>query len=239
MRVETLGGGVEVLVSEAHTFGTDAFLLSDFASARRGEIACDLGCGCGIIPLLWFREASAAPGEAFGLELQPEAAGLAFASAARSGLEGRFTVLEGDLRNPPKELGAGKFDLVTCNPPYKKADTGILSESGSDRIARHETACTLTDVARASARLLRYGGRLCVCQLPERLPDIFCAMRRFKIEPKRLRTVQEREDTPPWLVLVEGRLGGKPFLRMEKPLILRENGADSPELRKIYHGYRK
>ncbi|HHY51707.1 MAG TPA: methyltransferase, partial [Clostridiales bacterium] len=72
-----------------------------------------------------------------------------------------------------------------------------------------------------------------VCQLPERLPDLLEAMRRHRIEPKRLRFVQERADTAPWLLLCEGRLGSKPFLQVEKPFLLREDGRENKEYKEL------
>lgn len=235
-RAESVGGGVEVWVSKRHTFGTDSFLLSDFAAPRRRELACDLGSGCGIVPLLWFR-GEAAPREAWAVDIQPEAVALLRRSVERSGLKGRLHPLEWDLRKWRQKLPAGRFDLVTCNPPYNAAGTGIPSAAGSDLIARHETLCTLDDVCAAAAGLLRFGGRLCLCQLPERLVDVFAAMRGHRIEPKRLRTVHQRAGDAPWLVLVEGRRGAKPHLRMEPPLLLREGEDPSPEMERIYRHY--
>ena len=134
-----------------------------------------------------------------------------------------------------EKLPFGSFDVVTCNPPYKKANHGILSESSSDIIARHETMCSIEDVCKAAAKLLQFGGRLCICQRPERLLDVMEAMRKEKIEPKRVRFVQKRGDTAPWLFLVEGRKGGNRFLKVEQPLIIQdENGDFSTELKKIY-----
>ena len=49
---EELSPSLFICVSSAHKFGTDAFLLSDFAAPRRKDLCCDLGTGCGIIPLL-------------------------------------------------------------------------------------------------------------------------------------------------------------------------------------------
>ena len=49
---EVLGDGIEVAVSQNHRVGTDALLLADFAAPRRKDKMLDLGCGCGIIPLL-------------------------------------------------------------------------------------------------------------------------------------------------------------------------------------------
>jgi len=224
IREEYLGNGVIVCTDNDHATQTDAILLSSFAAPKRWDTACDLGCGCGIIPLLWLAGENP-PKHVFGLELQPGAAALARLSGERSAAGERFTVVEGDLRDLPKSLRLGSFDLVTCNPPYKAVGTGIMSEKSSAQIARHETACTLDDVCAAAARLLRFGGRLCMSYLPERLADLLESMRAHRIEPKRLRFVQKNAESPPWLALAEGRLGSKPFLKVEAPLLLHENAA--------------
>lgn len=93
----------------------------------------------------------------------------------------------------------------------------------------------MEDVCAAASRLLRFGGRLCVCQRPERLPDMMEAMRNHGIEPKRLRMVQQRGDKAPWLVLMEGKKGSRPFLQVEAPLIVEDGaGGFSPEMKRIY-----
>ena len=214
--MEQLAPDLSVCITRDHRFGTDAFLLSDFAAVRRKDLACDLGTGCGIIPLLWFRDRQQGPKMAYGVDIQP----LADLS---------------DLAALKEKLPFGSFDLVTCNPPYKKAEHGILSSSDSDIIARHETMCSIDDVCAAAAKLLQFGGRLCICQRPERLLDVLEAMRRHKIEPKRVRFVQKRGDTAPWLFLAEGRKGGNRFLKVEAPLLIQDEQGDfSPELRRIY-----
>ena len=109
---------------------------------------------------------------------------------------------------------------MTCNPPYNAVGAGVMSAKDSAQLARHETACRLDDVCAAAAKLLRFGGRLCICYLPERLTDLLGRMRAHRIEPKRLRFVHKSADSPPWLVLAEGKLGSKPFLQVEAPLLL-------------------
>jgi tRNA1(Val) A37 N6-methylase TrmN6 len=96
--------------------------------------------------------------------------------------------------------------------------------------------CTVEDVCRAAKKNLRYGGRLCICNRPERLCDIMTAMRSNGIEPKRLRTVHKNPNCAPWLILVEGRMGGNNFIQIEKPLYVRSaDGGLSPEMNRIYH----
>jgi len=209
-RFEQLGGGVEVCVSKAHTFGSDAILLSNFAKPKSYDRCIDLCSGCGIVPLLWDH-----PLPVTAVDIQPDAIG----QMKLSKPEGRIIPVLADLREP-SALGHAAFDLVTCNPPYRAVGTGIISGRHSDRLARHETTCTLEDVCRAAAYLLRSGGRFCLCHLPERLADLLVLMRQYALEPKRVQFVQQRTDSAPWLVLAEGKRGAKPFLTVEAPVIM-------------------
>ena len=236
---ERVGGDVSICVTGLHTFGIDSFLLSDFAAPRKKDVACDLCSGCGIVPLLWFRDRGRAPGRAFAVDVQEQAVAQMKLSVEWSGLGEGLVPLHADLCGLTALPGYSTVDLVTCNPPYKARGTGLLSAEEGVRIARHETLCSLDEVCACAARLLRFGGRFCLCQLPERLVDVLGAMRANKIEPKRLRFVQQRADSAPWLLLVEGKRGAKPFLTIDPPLILRENGGVSEEMQRIYANYGK
>ena len=233
---ETINGTLKICVSNEHKFGTDAFLLSDFAQVKRKDKCVDLGTGCGIIPLLWFREMEDAPQLAYGVDIQPQAIRQMKITVENCGLEGRLIPVEGDLKDLSPQLPADSFTLVTCNPPYKATNTGILNEADAHTIARHEILCNIDDVCRAAARLLKFGGRLCICQRPERLLDTLEAMRRNKVEPKRLRFVQKKGDTAPWLFLVEGKKGSAPYMKVEAPFLIQEKDSDdnSEELRRVY-----
>ena len=120
-----IGRGVMVYTSKAHSFGTDALLLADFAAPRPREQACDLGTGCGIIPLYWL--ARGGPELVWGMDVQPRAVEQFTAGIRASGGEGRLLPLLGDLRALPPELPRGRLELVTCNPPYQRG-TGLLPQ---------------------------------------------------------------------------------------------------------------
>ncbi len=228
---ESLGPSLSIRVSSVHKFGTDAFLLSDFASPRRKDLCCDLGTGCGIVPLLWFREDP--PRLCYGVEVQKEAVDLLEQTVEKNGLAQQLIPVLQDLKEL-QSLPCGPLDLVTCNPPYQALQSGFLSQHDAQRIARHEVLCTIDDICAAAGRLLRFGGRLCLCQRPERLCDTLCAMRQAGIEPKRLRFVQQRAQTAPWLFLAEGKKGARPHLRIEPPLLIEGEGGFSREVLKIY-----
>ena len=236
---EPLPGGARLWVSPRHKFGADAFFLADFARPQAGGLACDLGAGCGILAALLLERADA-PRQAAAVELQREAVELMGRTAAENRWEGRLTPLWGDLRDGAalaQGLPAGRFDLVICNPPYVAPGSGGASPSPARQAARHEgeESCTLAEACAAAARLLRVGGRAAFCHRPQRLCDLLEALRRAGLEPKRLRMVQQRADSAPWLVLAEGKKGGAPSLAVEAPLVLEDpDGGPSPEVRCIY-----
>ena len=83
--------------------------------------------------------------------------------------------------------------------------------------------CDLEGVIRAASLLLKYGGYLKMCHIPERLADIFCLMRKYGIEPKVMRFAHHRDTSEkPYLVLVSGKKGGKPGLSAEKAVTVEE-----------------
>lgn len=234
-RIEPLGNNMSIVVSDAHAFGTDAIILANFASIKRKDIACDLGTGCGIIPLIWCKGETK---QITAVDIQKKAISQLENSIEINSLKGRITPVNCDLRNLKGTLELGKYDLVTMNPPYKPVGTGIESVSEAERIARHEVMCTVDDAVSAAAKLLKFGGRFCMCHRPERLCDIIVSMRLGGIEVKKIRFVTETVDKAPWLVLVEGKRGAKSHVTVEKNLVMKdENGKVTPEFRAMFGDY--
>ena len=211
--------------------GTDAFLLAAFARPRARDRVCDLGAGTGLIGLvLLTRESSL---ELRNVELQESPLRL----AERTARENALSVCQHlcDLRSLEGVLEAGSFDYVVSNPPYFSSGSGCTAPDPARRIARQESCCTLEEVCAAAARLLRWGGRFALVHRPDRLCDLMTALRRSGLEPKRMRLVHHTTASAPSLVLLEGRRGGRPTLKVEPPLILRdEKGQETPEVQASY-----
>lgn len=241
--LEPLSPSISVFVSQTHRFNTDTILLAHFAAPKRGEKCADFGTGCGAIPLIWL--ARYEPAQICGVEIQPDACELVRQSAEHCGVADRLRVLNLDLRQldqtKPRDPWLENCDLISCNPPYKAQGTGIENPEQGKRMARHEEACTMEDVARAAASCLRYGGRLCLCQRPERLTDVLTTLCANGLEPKRLRFVQAREGKAPKLFLLQARKNGQPGgLLVEPPLILHnEDGTFTREMLEIYGNYKE
>ncbi len=237
VKKEPLGSGYYIYVSKNHTFGTDAVLLSNFADARRTDKAVDLGTGCGIIPLLMLRDGRLK--QSIGIDISDEAIELALLSKDEQKLD-KFLPLLSDINELKGKIEFGSHTLVTCNPPYKAAGAGIISKTDTDKLARHETACTLSDIISVSARLLQTSGRLCMCHRPERLAEMMDIMRQNKLEPKKLRLVAQRVGREPWLVLVEAKKCANTGLRIMPTLYVeKDDGSFSDEMIAIYGDYKE
>lgn len=219
--------------SRLFCFGMDAVLLCGFAKIQLGARVLDLCTGNGIIPLLLSQKTKAE--EIVGLELLPESCSLAERSIRLNGLEDRISILCGDVKEWRRHFAPASFSHITCNPPYLERGGGIQNLSGPLLLARHEVACTLDDIVGAAAGLLCHGGKISVVYRPYRLVDLFCCMRRHRLEPKRMRMVHPRAGEAANLVLVEAVLNGRMQLNLEKPLVVyREDGAYTDEINQIY-----
>jgi tRNA1(Val) A37 N6-methylase TrmN6 len=233
---ERLSNEVKIAVSAEHTFGTDAVILSYFANPKRKDSCLDMGTGCGIIPLLWLRDSNQSTVHC--LDIQQNAYEQVKNSIEVNGFQDRLIAHNCDLREIDSEFPAECFTLVTMNPPYKPVNTGIESLGESARIARHEICCNIEDAVKAANYLLKFGGRFCMCHRPERLVDALAIMRQYKLEPKRLRFVMDKDGEEPFLFLVEGKKGAKPFLRVQPPLIIKkQNGKFTDEMLQVYGSY--
>ena len=236
VKKQSLGGGISIFTDKDHVFGTDAILLADFADAETSKKAVDLGTGCGIIPLLWCRREK--PAHIDGVDIQPSATYLSGLGVAENSLQNRLTIHEGDLCEIENILQIGSYDLVTCNPPYKAINDGVISPNERRAIARHEIKCNLEDVVKAASLLLNTGGRFCMCHRPSRLCDAMYLMRKHNIEPKRLCFVHQRDNTEPNLFLIEGKKASSPFLTVMPPIYIEdENGNFSDRIKEIMGEY--
>ena len=227
--------GPKFLSNRAFNIGTDAVMLYAFCRKMRFKRVCDLGCGSGVIgQLLAFSNENIC---VTGVEIQESSANAALENAKLNGLDTRFEVICGDLREHKKlPLNAGSFDLVVMNPPYFPQKSGKSVEDDETAIARDERFCTLEDACTAAAYLTKWGGRFCMVHRPERLSEVMTNMSNKGLEPKTLRFVQHRESSAPNLILVEALRGGKPGLTILPPLILtKPDGSDTDEVKEIYH----
>lgn len=234
-RLDSLGIGDWQVIQRADEFrfSIDAVLLAHFASVKPGCAAADLGTGTGAVALFLLSRGCS---RVTGFELEARLAGMAARTAELNGLAEQFRIINDDIRKMQELHPAGTLELVTANPPYRKTGSGRISPKEGMARACHETDAKLDDFVRAAAFLLKFRGRLAMIHLPERLPDLFAAMRGNGIEPKRMRLVQPLADRPPTMVLLEAVRGARSGgLAVLPPLVLyRQPGVYRQEILDYY-----
>lgn len=221
--------------TDGFCFGMDAVLLSGFANVKRGEKVLDMGTGTGIIPLLLSAKTE---GEHFtALEIQKEIAEMAARSVSMNHLEEKIEIVNGDIKEASRIFGAASFDVVTTNPPYMNDSHGLKNPTEVKAISRHEVLCTLEDVVREGAKVLKPGGRMYMVHRPHRLIEIITTMKQYKLEPKRMCLVHPFKDKEANMVLIEAVRGGGSWLKVEAPIVVyKEPGVYTDEIYSIY-GY--
>lgn len=218
------------------SFSIDAVLLADFTYVpiQKGNIL-DLCTGNGVIPLLLSERTK---GRITGVEIQERLFDMARRNVKLNNLGDRLQMIHGDLKEMPEVLGRGKFDVITCNPPYFPIPSiAKINANEHYAIARHEICCTLEDVIRVCSALVKQGGKVALVHRPNRLLDIVILMRQYRIEPKRVRFVYPKQGKEANTLLIEGIKEGKPDLKILHPLtVFKENDEYTEELHNILYG---
>lgn len=220
-------------------FGVDSVLLSDYAKKiKRNSIVVDIGTGTGIISLLLCKKTNLS--KIYGIEIQEDVAEMAKRSIELNSLENKFEIINENVKNICEIIKPHTVDCVVTNPPYKKADTGVKSIDRKQLISRHEVECTLEDVVENASKLLKDLGEFYMVHRAERLVDIMCLLRKYKLEPKNVRFVHSKVNEKPDLILVRAVRCAKEFLKIDRPLIIyKDNGEYTDEILEIYDKNRK
>lgn len=216
-------------------FGMDAVLLTGFVKIKSGERVLDMGTGTGIIPILL--EAKTKASHFTALEIQADSADMAERSVKINGLEEKIAVVQGDIKEAGVLFGAASFDVVTTNPPYMIGEHGLKNPDEAKAIARHEVLCTLEDVVREAAKVLKSSGRFYMVHRPFRLAEMIRTLSAYGLELKRLQFVHPYIDKEPNMVLLECMKGANPRVTVEPPIVVfKEPGVYHEDIVKVY-GY--
>ncbi len=196
------------------TFGTDALLLAGYIN---GKFSCgiEFGGGSGIISMLLLARNKV--NKITALEVQEDYADLIRRNAEYNKLSDRLVSVHTDLRNYSPEKEA---DIVFTNPPYMKASSGAHNVTDAKNIARHEINGDIGDFIKSAKHCLKFGGAFYVVYRPDRLCDLFFAMRENLIEPKRMTFVHADTESEASMVLIEAKCGGKSSMMLTRPLII-------------------
>ena len=233
-RLLNFGNNVIFQDDEAFLFSLDYVILANFVSiSLTDKNIVDLCSGIAPIPMLLSFRTKA---NILGVELQKDIYDLGYESIVSNKMDKQISFVNYDIKNLVDEKYEGKYDVVTCNPPYFKYKEGsLINQNKNKMIARHEVCTNLEEVIKISSYILKTNGTMALVHRPERLMEILFLMRKYNIEPKKMRFVYPKEDRDANMVLIEGSKNGKIGLRMLAPLIIYNNNGDyTEEVRKMF-----
>lgn len=222
-------------------FGTDSVLLANFVNSNNSKNnIIDFCSGSGVISVLI--SAKKKCDKVVAVELQKEMYDLLKRNVQCNNLDEKIIALNTSIQNVEiirkkmiEKTGEGTADIIVCNPPYKKIGEGIKNPKDVKYIARHEVCCKLEDIFDSASKLLNTKGKLYIVHKPERLTDLICIARKYRLEAKKIKLVQPNLNLKPSIVLVEYVKDGNSEVIVEKPLIeYDENGNFTNEFLKIY-----
>ncbi|MBQ9081592.1 MAG: methyltransferase [Clostridia bacterium] len=194
-----------------YRFTSDSVLLSKFAKAKMGDEVADFCSGSGIVGLHFYALNQKTVKRVTLFEMQPELYDMSLKTISLNGLEEKFSAVNCKVQEIPKEY-TEKFSLILCNPPYEKG--GFENKDYKKAVCRKELFLTLSELATAASRCLKFGGRFVLCHRADRLAEVVYTLHAYGMEVKRIQPVAGRREAEPYLVLIEAVKGGKAGVKL-------------------------
>lgn len=217
------------------SFSLDSLLVAEFATITKStKNILDLGTGNGVIPLFLSKRTKS---HISGIEIQEVSYNLACRNIKLNKLEEQIDIIHDDMKNSLKHFRATSLDLIVCNPPFFKfnGEKKQLNDLDSLTLARHEITINLDGIIKTASSLLKDKGYFTMVHRVDRLIDIIETMKKYDIEPKKMRFCYSKLGKEGKILLIEGVKYGNPGLRIMPPLIAHdEDGKYSKEVLQMF-----
>lgn len=219
--------------AKGHRYSTDDVLTAWYGTAHAPRVgrAADLGSGIGSVALI---SAWRLPGATFcTVEAQEISLRLARKTVRFNGLESRFTLYQGDLRDPAVLANEEPFDLVTGSPPYFPPGTATAAGHEQAIPARIEVRGSVADYTRAAARILAPGGLFAFVFPTLQLDRALAALEDANLKLIRRRDILFKEGEPPLITLFAASRGEdipatyEPLVELPLTIRRRDGGVDA------------
>lgn len=215
------------------SFSLDSMLLANFIDTTNAKRIIDLGTGNGPIPLFLTLKTKAS---IIGVEIQEEVADLAKRSVELNHFENQIEIINDDLKNIYKKVGANSFDIVASNPPYfPYIESSMINKNDYLTIARHEVKATLQDIVLEARRLLIDGGRLYMVHRVSRLTEVIKTFEDYNFGIKKIQLIYPKINGDAMMFLIEARKNKPSDLKIINPLYVYDGDKYTEEVLKIFN----
>lgn len=220
--------------NEMFNFSLDSVLLPNFVTLNKNITnILDIGTGNAPIPLILSTKTNS---KIIGVEIQKDVYLQAKESVKINKLENKINIINSDIKEIYENFETESFDVITCNPPFfEVTKDSNLNKNDYKTIARHEVHLNLDDIFKISRKLLKNNGVIGIVHRPERLIEIIETMKKYNIEPKKIRFVYPKINKDANILLVEGRKNGRKGIKILPPLYSHnEDGSYTDEVKKYF-----
>lgn len=218
---------------EMFSFSLDSMLLANFVNTKGAKNIIDLGTGNAPIPLFLTLKTDA---KIIGVEIQEEVAKLAYDSVLLNHFEDQIKIINGNIIDIYKEVGANKFDIVISNPPFfKYTDESIINKNDYLTIARHEVLIKLKDIIKESNKLLVNGGKLYIVHRVSRMTEVIKELEENNFGIKKIQLIYPLKDKDAYMFLLEAKKNKPTDLVITKPLIVYQDNEYTDEVKEIFN----
>lgn len=218
-------------------FSLESVLLPNFITITPSDKnIIDLGCGNAPMPLILnylypFLNIT-------GVELQSEIYSLAMETLKINNLENKINIVKMDIKDIKSKYKdkAETFDVVISNPPYfTKNQTKNINKEMIKSIARHEIKINIDEIIETASFLLKNKGKIGIVHRTERLVDVITTLKKYNIEPKRIKFIYSKSGSNSKLFMIEGVKNTGMGIKVLKPLIVHEkDGKYTKEVKEIF-----
>lgn len=224
--------------ANGYRFSIDPVLLAHFVRLGKDEKVLDLGAGCGIVGLILLYRAGDCIRSLTAFEIQAGLAELARDNISLNKFQKQMQVVEGDLRDIKTFLQPEIYSTVVCNPPFYPLGRGRPSANKESEIARHQIACTLTEILKAAAMVVKNRGRVSLIYPADGLGRLLSLLPKQGLTAKRLQFIYSYPDAEKGarLLLLEAAKNGGEGLEILPPFYIydKKNGNYSEAMQRLY-----
>ena len=225
-------GLVLIQDSDLYCFTTDAVLLSWFSKCKKHDVVVELCAGTGAISTLI--NGKYHPEKIIAVEIQKQCCDL-FEETKKLNKHDNIEIVNLPLQNLCGTIKNEVADVVIVNPPYYEKEKS-KSKNVAIAMSTHEVSVNLDECIKESARLLKFGGKLYMVHHTDRLAEIICKLKEYKLEPKVMQIIQPKPNENANMVLLQAVKCGKVGLKVNAPVVLRDaNGEESEQAKVIYN----
>jgi tRNA1(Val) A37 N6-methylase TrmN6 len=196
-------------------FSLDSILLAEYVSILKKNVnILDMCTGNAPVPLIISLKTKS---PVVGYEIQKDIADLAKKSVLLNNLEEQITIINDSIYNIGNIYKPEFFDIITCNPPYFKANMAkIYNKNDMLSIARHEIAITLEDIFKIAFKYLKNKGILYLVHRVERIDDIIYYAIKYRVLVKEIQLIATKSDDIPNTVIVKCIKNAKAGVKVKK-----------------------